>query len=133
MPSVQRRNKKGSAFAKKCVAFVLADADGTERSATRLMGTGPVEKGYHGCNRTERAGGEGGKSTRPDGCVECRGNQAADARHKAAADYLAAAAEYEQARALLAGLRDQGKLPKSDWPLVDEQAGLAQKARQNGQ
>ncbi len=49
------------------------------------------------------------------------------------ADYLAAAAEYEQARALLAGLRDQGKLPKSDWPLVDEQAGLAQKARQNGQ
>jgi serine/threonine protein kinase/tetratricopeptide (TPR) repeat protein len=45
------------------------------------------------------------------------------------ADYLAAAGEYEQARALLAGLRDQGKLPKSDWPRVDEMAALAQKAR----
>jgi len=44
-------------------------------------------------------------------------------------DYLAAAGEYEQALALLAGLRDQGKLPKSEWPRVDELAALAQKAR----
>jgi len=43
------------------------------------------------------------------------------------ADYLAAAGEYEQARDLLAGLRDQGKLPKSEWPYVDGMASLAQK------
>ncbi|HEY1184454.1 MAG TPA: serine/threonine-protein kinase [Bryobacteraceae bacterium] len=49
------------------------------------------------------------------------------------ADYLAAAGEYEQARALLAGLRDQGKLPKSEWPNVDGMASLAQKARRNAQ
>ncbi len=49
------------------------------------------------------------------------------------ADYLAAAGEYEQARALLAGLRDQGKLPKPEWVRVDEMASLAQKARRNGQ
>ncbi len=49
------------------------------------------------------------------------------------ADYLAAAAEYDQARALLAGLRDQGKLPKPEWPQVDELASLAQKARRSGQ
>jgi non-specific serine/threonine protein kinase/serine/threonine-protein kinase len=49
------------------------------------------------------------------------------------ADYLAAAGEYEQARDLLAGLRDQGKLPKSEWPYVDGMASLAQKARRSGQ
>jgi len=49
------------------------------------------------------------------------------------ADYLAAAGEYEQARDLLAGLRDQGKLPKSEWPYVDGMASLAQKARRGGQ
>ena len=47
------------------------------------------------------------------------------------ADYLSAASEYEQARRLLAALRDQGKLPKSDWPRIDELAGYAQQARQN--
>ena len=41
----------------------------------------------------------------------------------------AAASEYEQARSLLAGLRDQGKLPKSQWPRVDELAAAAEKAR----
>jgi tetratricopeptide (TPR) repeat protein len=49
------------------------------------------------------------------------------------AGYLAAAGEYEQARALLAGLRDQGKLPKTEWERVDELAALAQKARRGGQ
>jgi tetratricopeptide (TPR) repeat protein len=49
------------------------------------------------------------------------------------ADYLAAAREYDQSRSLLAGLRDQGKLPKSDWPRVDEQAALAEKARRKAQ
>ncbi|MGB7760187.1 MAG: hypothetical protein WBL61_10175, partial [Bryobacteraceae bacterium] len=49
------------------------------------------------------------------------------------AGYLAAAGEYEQARALLAGLRDQGKLPKPEWAHVDELASLAQKARRDGQ
>jgi serine/threonine protein kinase/tetratricopeptide (TPR) repeat protein len=49
------------------------------------------------------------------------------------ADYLAAAAEYEQGSRLLAGLRDQGKLPKPEWPRVDELAGYAQKARRSAQ
>ncbi|MGO9232014.1 MAG: protein kinase domain-containing protein [Bryobacteraceae bacterium] len=49
------------------------------------------------------------------------------------ADYLAAAGEYEQAHRLLAGLRDQGKLPKSEWREVDELAALAQKARASAQ
>jgi eukaryotic-like serine/threonine-protein kinase len=61
----------------------------------------------------------------------------AQARTTAAAQrragYQAAAGEYEQARALLAGLRDQGKLPKSEWPNVDGMAELAQKARRSGQ
>jgi len=48
------------------------------------------------------------------------------------ADRMTATGEYEQARRLLAGLRDQGKLPKAEWPQVDELAALAQKAR-NGQ
>ena len=33
----------------------------------------------------------------------------------------------------LAHLRDQGKLPKPEWPQVDELASLAQKARRSGQ
>jgi non-specific serine/threonine protein kinase/serine/threonine-protein kinase len=41
----------------------------------------------------------------------------------------AAANEYDQAHGLLAGLRDQGKLPKSEWPRVDELAVAAEKAR----
>jgi non-specific serine/threonine protein kinase/serine/threonine-protein kinase len=41
----------------------------------------------------------------------------------------AAANEYDQARSLLAGLRDQGKLPKPEWPRVDELAAAAEKAR----
>lgn len=48
------------------------------------------------------------------------------------AHYLAAAGEYEQARRLLAGLREQGKLPKPQWPQVDALAALAQKARRSG-
>ena len=48
------------------------------------------------------------------------------------ADNLAAAGEYDQACALLAGLRDQGKLPKPEWPRVGALAALAQEARRNG-
>ncbi len=53
-------------------------------------------------------------------------------RAQRTADSLAAAGEYDQARALLAGLRDQGKLPKPEWKHVDELATLAQKARHSG-
>jgi hypothetical protein len=38
-----------------------------------------------------------------------------------------AAAEYEKARALYAGLRDQGALPKADLPHIEELAALAEK------
>jgi len=48
------------------------------------------------------------------------------------ADLQAAAREYEQSRRLLAGLKDQGKLPKGAWPHIDELAALEQKARHGG-
>ena len=47
--------------------------------------------------------------------------------------YLAAAGAYEQARGLMASLREQGKLPKSDWPEIDGLAEKAEKARRAGQ
>jgi len=48
-----------------------------------------------------------------------------------AAAALVAAGEYEQATRLLAGLRDQGKLPKAEWPQVEALAASAENARRS--
>jgi len=57
---------------------------------------------------------------------------AADAARRRG-DEKRAAEEYEQARSLLSGLRDQGKLPKAEWARLEQLSALAQKARRSAQ